>query len=832
MRNRSVLLLGLLFLANIAYSQAPKGYHAGQTLQLLQSLKIHGTVLYVAAHPDDENTRLIAYLANERHLNVHYLSLTRGDGGQNLIGNELSEGLGVIRTQELIAARQVDGGKQRFSQARDFGFSKNPDETFEIWPKELILRNVVHTIRTLKPDVIITRFSPKPGPTHGHHTASAQLALEAFSIVGTTQFQDDMTKWGTQPWQPKRIFWNISSFFFQGREKEFNPDKYLKLDIGQYNRNLGLNYQELAGISRSQHKSQGFGSATSRGTALEYFEHLAGDSAKSDILDGIDFTAARIGLDPKAFNRTIDSVIMLNHQGDAGLAIRKLVTAYDKISKVSTTNDALKSYKLSQIREAIYAIAGLRFEATTNKQQWVIGETAKLNIEVVNRSIVPFKLISVSGQDLKLEVNQSLDNNKPFVKSIEIKLGSEPSAPYWLANAPEKGCFPLSDGMPIDAPYQTSNKLQIELEVFGYKLPFELEPRHKSVDPVRGELYQPLEILPKLLIKPVNQLYKVSSKPSAMTFDLEIEAVADALTAGSYKVLLMFDDGSKSEAVVLEPLKAGQKRLIRIQHLPSVKASKATAVIEGTFKEAGRFDKYVQRIRYDHIPNQVMLKTAEIKLMRADIITKSKRIAYVMGAGDDVPQGLKLLGYQVDLIDEPSFKPELLKNYQALVIGIRAYNTHVWLKRAKPVLLDYIEKGGNVIVQYNTANFLSGMDALDSIAPYPIKIGNERVTNELAEVKFELPEHPVLNKPNKLIATDFSGWVQERGLYFVKNWASQYQAPLAMHDKGENDLRGGLLVTKYGKGHYIYTGLSFFRQLPAGVPGAYRLMTNLIELGR
>ncbi len=818
----------------MTFGQAPQAYSSAQVQQLLKQLPVCGTVLYVAAHPDDENTRLIAYLAHERHLDVHYLSLTRGDGGQNLIGTELSEGLGVIRTQELLAARRLDGGHQLFSLARDFGFSKTPEETYTKWPRRLILRNVVQTIRRIKPDVIITRFSPLPAPTHGHHTASAQLALEAFTLAATDSFPEAMDEiQHVQPWQAKRIFWNISSFFFQGREKEFKAEKYLKLDIGGYNPTLGLNYQELAGLSRSQHKSQGFGSSTSRGPNYEYFELLAGDSAKIDIMEGIDLSWKKLAGASQLNDHLLDSAYTAYQLGQPEKSIKLLAKALQRakvdILKINGNAQRLKRLKISQVEEAILAIAGIRAEVTSNKSSFVSGDDPVFNLEVVNRSKVPVTFIGFNGGGHDTTINKPLVENQPWQQKAKLLLAYRHTQPFWLEVQPSVGNFNLSPTMPqvmYDQPESNQRNLTFTYRVADQKITQIVPYQHKSVDPIRGELYQPIEVLPNILVKPLSPIQRVViGKPT--TVKVEIEALEDYSNA---IFCLKFNDGSSTPIQKLALGKAGSKRIIEVTFVPKAGQQSAIATVQDD-DTTYTYRSWVQRIRYDHIPNQLMLKQAKITLVNADIKIKTNRIGYIMGAGDEVPDALRLMGYQVDLLSETDMKAEVLKQYPSIVVGIRAYNTHTWLKKAKPMVLDYIQRGGNYIVQYNTANFLSGADALDSIAPYPIKISSERVTVEESPVSIYLPDHPALSKPNKISNADFDGWIQERGLYFVKDWKGPYQAPLGMKDPNEPERKGGLLIAQYGKGHYVYTGISFFRQLPAGIGGAYRLMANLIELG-
>lgn len=838
------LLLTLALLKCFTVSaQVPESYTLAETQQLLNGLPVCGTVLYVAAHPDDENTRLISYLARERHLNVYYLSLTRGDGGQNLIGSELGTGLGIIRTQELIAARKVDGGKQLFSQARDFGFSKSPEETYTIWPRDLILKNTVSIIRLVQPDVIITRFSPQPSPTHGHHTASAQLALEAFKLSGTQAYADQMAQDGTQPWQPKRIFWNISSFFFQGREKEFNPNQYQRLDIGGYNAVMGRNYQEISAESRSKHKSQGFGSGTSRGPALEYFQLLAGDTATKDILEGVNTSWRRF---PSALWQ-VDSLVRLANgayqQKRTERATEALATAHELLETYLAKNPAIGQpllvEKQRQISKAITAVLGLRLEATTSTSKFVLGDYTKLNVEVTNRSAVNATLLGVRGLGADTALTHQLAYNQPWISKVNIRLPKQISIPYWLRNTGGPGHFGAISGGPWAnyLPEEPNLSLVARLNVGGHNISLPVPVAYRTVDPVRGELHQPLQVLPQLEVSLPRSLVRLLGKGDSLAVTIKANAdIRDVVVSATFSNSTDGKGGHVATIPVrIKRVKAGSEATVNVPFPVGKLVNRFLVTAIGRDMDSIATETVSASypvIAYDHIPNQLAVAPAIGTALTLDTKVLSKKIAYINGAGDAVADGLRLMGYEVDIIGEKEVKSGVVNQYPAVVVGIRAYNTLPWLKAVKPQILDYVRRGGNWIVQYNTANFISGVDALDSIGPYPIKIGNQRVTVERAPVTALLPQHPVLNKPNKITDADWNDWVQERGLYFARSSDSRFQAPLSMADPGEDELKGSLLVTQYGKGHWVYTGLSFFRQLPAGVPGAYRLMNNLVELGR
>ncbi|MES2389720.1 MAG: PIG-L family deacetylase [Bacteroidota bacterium] len=825
-----------------AFSQAPKSYSSSDIEQMLRKLKVCGTVLYVAAHPDDENTRLIACLAQDRKLDVYYLSLTRGDGGQNLIGSELGEGLGVIRTQELLAARRTDGGKQLFSRARDFGFSKNPEETFTIWPREEVLRDAVRIIRQIRPDVIITRFNPEPSPTHGHHTASAQIGLEAFKAAADpNRFPEDMKRDHTSPYQARRIFWNISSFFFAGREKEFRAEQYLKIDVGTFNPISGKSYQDNAADSRSMHKSQGFGSAGARGPAPDYFKQLGGDSAKTDILENIDISWNRFP-QGKIIEAKTDSALKLYDPSFPYKAALPLLHALQYISKtwVSTPESLrplLKS-KSEQLEEALYAVLGLRIEACNAVQTMQPGQALNLTLEAANRSSLPVKALRLYGQGLDSTLSFDISPLKPLRFTIKGgRLSSGYTDPYWLRKPGTAGLFsvPAKSEYDDNLPENTAPSVKVRLNIAGQESEINVPVRYRVVDPVKGELYRPLEVIPAVTLEPAQKvLITDADKP----FILKVKLTAQAkTTASGLRITGITGLDINPTEIPVPALANGQE----FEGAFSIKSTGSPVTGNIAFKFGDSLAYSLQRIRYDHIPDQVILRPASVKVLpfngkgsSADnnsLKITGKHIGYIMGAGDEVPEALRLMGYQVDMLTQADINPSRLKSYDAVVTGVRAWNTHAWLKQRKNMLLDYMKQGGNLVVQYNTANFLSGgTGILDSIAPYPFKLSNDRVTNENSPVNLLAADNPALNTPNKITQADFTGWVQERGIYFPKEWASQFTPLLGMNDPGETEMKGSVLVAPVGKGNYVYTGLSFFRQLPAGVPGAYRLMANLVSL--
>jgi LmbE family N-acetylglucosaminyl deacetylase len=821
-----------LFTVLLCNSQTPKRLNAAEIQMAIKKLDVVGSVLYIAAHPDDENTRLITYFSNEKLLNTAYLSLTRGDGGQNLIGPELNEQLGLIRTQELLQARRTDGGKQFFSRAKDFGFSKNPDETFKIWDREQVLSDVVWVIRKFRPDVLVTRFNTIPGKTHGHHTASAILAGEAFDMAGDpTKFPEQLKY--VEVWQPKRVLWNSSSFFYAS-EKEFIKDSMLPIDVGAYNAYLGKSYTEIASESRSMHKSQGFGSSLSRGATLEYLKPTKGPYPKTDIFEGVDQSWNRIK-GAGQLSKTLEEAYSKFNAADPSASVDILLKAKDMMDALP--DSYWKKVKQEELQNVIRACLGLYLESAASENSSSPGESVKINIELINRSPIPVevKKISFTGiskdSSLSLALKNNIDNT--FSTYIALPADLPYSQPYWLKNTPTRGMFVVNDrqliGLPENPPAIEAN---YTVNIKGHAFTFTSPVIYKKTDQVKGEIYSPFVISPPVFLNIEDKLYVFpDSKPKTLAVH-----VISGKKNTSGKLSLKLPSGWKSEPASHSfELKAkGQEKTFDFTVYTAEQnitdSIKAIAEINGKEYNNGQVN-----IRYDHIPAQMLLPQAAVRTIKLDLKKKGESIGYIMGAGDEVPTALRQIGYKVTFLKEDNLQPEKLKAYDAIITGIRAYNTIDKLKARKQALMEYVSNGGNLIVQYNTVPGFNSTElktALDSIGPYPFKLSNDRVTDEDAEMRILKPESPVLNTPNKITAKDFEGWVQERGLYFPNEWSKEYEAILSCNDPGEKPKDGGLLIAKYGKGYYIYSPLDWFRELPSGVPGAYRLFTNIISLGK
>ncbi len=831
MRHLLVFCIGILFCSTSIFAQKPVQPSSSEIYHSLQKLNFLGTALYIAAHPDDENTRLISYLSNAVKARTGYLSLTRGDGGQNLIGPELRELLGVLRTQELLGARRTDGGEQLFSRANDFGYSKHPDETLKIWNKEDVLGDVVWAIRKFKPDVIINRFDHRsPGSTHGHHTSSAMLSVEAFDLANNTNSYPEQLKLsGT--WQPQRLFFNTSWWFYGSQEKFEKADKsnMLNLDIGTYYPILGVSNNEIAALASSQHLCQGFGRLSQRGTENEYIELLKGElpNDKNNVFDGINTSWSRIA-GGEAIGAILYDVENKFDFKNPSKHLPQLLEAYSLLQNISDTH--WKTLKSEELKNLIANITGLYLEASAETAETNPGDTVKVSIEALNRSEANMVLqsILIPSSDTVLDSSIPLKTNEKQTLELTLKVpvNVEYTSPYWLSEKGSLGMYKVADQQLIGKP-ETPRAFhaQFEIDFDGTSITFERAVIHRYAKPDKGELYQPFEVLPEATAKFKDKVLIFADKKSKQ-IPVTIKAHADNLKG---TVQLCYSEGWKVEMDTqpFEIAKKGDEQTIMFTLAPP--ENEDESYISPILRINGNtVSKELVNIAYDHIPTQSVLLNSEAKVVRLNIKKVGEHIGYIAGAGDEVPESLRQIGYSVHTISPNSISKATLEKYDAVVVGIRAYNVVDELKFKQRFLLDYVKNGGNLILQYNTTG-RSGKQ-FENIAPYPLELSRDRVTDESSEVTILAKDHPLTNFPNAISNSDFEGWVQERGLYFPNKWSKEFTPILSMNDTRESAKKGSLLVAPYGKGNYIYTGLSFFRELPAGVPGAYKLFANMLSM--
>ncbi|WKN42958.1 PIG-L family deacetylase [Tunicatimonas pelagia] len=836
----------LCILFNTSFAQAPKKLSASEVQLALKKLNVLGSALYVAAHPDDENQVVIGYMSQVELLNTGYLSLTRGDGGQNLIGSEIRERLGVVRTQELIQARSVDGSQQFFTRAIDFGYSKTSDETLKLWEREKILSDVVWVIRQFRPDVIITRFPPDSRAGHGHHTTSGILAAEAFDLAGDPdQFSNQLEY--VEAWQPTRLMLNETSWFTSKIDSIATAnDSVLVVDMGVYLPLLGKSVPEIASLSRSKHESQGFGSTGVRGQRVEYFRHVKGKMAKDHPLDNIPTSWSR--LEGGAVVGELLQQAYQNYNPEQPSAIvPTLLQAYEALNKLP--EGYWKQVKAKELTTVIQACLGLYAEVRSGTNALVRrfrgaqtrpdiaeysatpGDSITLNFEVIQRNPqveVQLNKIEVAQIGYDTLISNALEDNAlvAFNKQVKLPDSLPYTEPYWLRAKNDGFTFSVDDQMLIGRD-ETPPALEaaFSFTVNGQALNLTSPVIYKRNDPRKGEMYRPFVIIPPVLVSLPENVYVFASAES-QTVTATVEAGHSNVQGNvSLKVPSGWSvsPAQYNYAIALK----GQEQEFTFTVTPPTGASTGKVQVMAEYKEQS-YQQSMVTIDYEHIPTQTLLPLATANLVKLDIRKEGNLVGYVMGAGDDVPKALKQIGYEVALLEEEDIRMPYLSNFDAIIIGIRAYNTVNWLRYRNDRLLEYVEQGGTLITQYNTSSRL----VMQDFSPYSLQMSRDRVSDETAEVRILAPSHPVLNTPNEITVNDFQGWVQERGLYFPNEWDEKFTPILSMNDPGEEEKKGSLLVAPYGKGHYIYTGISFFRELPAGVPGAYRLLTNLISVGK
>jgi LmbE family N-acetylglucosaminyl deacetylase len=799
-------------------SRPPLRPSASDIQVAIRKLSMLGSVLYVAAHPDDENTALLTYFSQGRGARTGYLSITRGSGGQNLIGSEIGEALGVIRTQELLEARRVDGAEQFFTTAIDFGYSKSPEETIGKWGHDRVLGDVVWIVRSFRPDVIITRF-PTEARTHGHHTASARLALEAFDAAADrSRFADQLAH--VQPWRARRVLWNV--FRPQGGASPAPAEGEISVDVGAFDPLLGKSYTEIAGESRSMHKSQGFGAPERRGSQLQQLQRLAGDAPTKDAFDGVDVGWSRVP-GGEAVGRLLAEAERAFDPRDPARVVPILVRARKAMDALG--DDPLVELKREEIAEVIRGCAGLWVEALADRAGVSPGDTLRVTLTALRRSEAALTLeridlpagwgsaASLAGGDLPV--------NRAVTRDVLLK--APPEAPFTAPHGKEGSEAPAGAWPPLGRA-ETAPVWEATFVVRAGDATLDLSVPllHRWVDRVHGERYRRVQIVPPATAR-FEEAVRVFPDASARELRVVVRAQRDSVAG---RVRLETRSGWRITPADLpfSLRRTGEETTLRFQATPPAGAGASDVVAE--VESRGRtYSANLIRIDYPHIPALDMYPRADMRVVRLDLKRVGENVGYVMGSGDAVPEALREVGYRVTLLSDDDVAAGALDAFDAIVIGVRAYNTRPRLVALQPRLLDYVERGGTLVVQYNTSD-----PALDGrLGPYPFSIGRDRVAVEEAPVTMLDQGHPLLSRPNRITPADFDGWVQERGLYFAGPWDARYQAVLASSDPEEKPLEGGLLYARHGKGVFVYTGYSFFRELPAGVPGAYRLFVNLVS---
>jgi LmbE family N-acetylglucosaminyl deacetylase len=829
MKIRTAFLVFLLdiFFVNI-YGQAPSFYSSSDIFARIQKLRVLGSVLYLAAHPDDENNRLLTWLSKDQLLRTGYLSLTRGDGGQNLIGNEQGVELGLIRTQELLAARKVDGAEQFFSRAYDFGFSKSTDEAIKLWGKEKILADIVWVIRNFKPDVIITRFPADSRAGHGQHSASTVLGVEAFTLAGDIKAFPGQYRYGVRPWKTKRIVWNNYN-----RNGETPPAGSILLDVGGYSQSIGKSYGEIAAESRSQHKTQGFGAGATIGRQIESFTHLAGSEARSNVLEGLVTGWERINAPEIAVS--IDKILSAFSIPDPSRSLPALIALYKQILALKESD--WKTIKLNELKEIIGLCSGIWMEAYADEPFAVQGDKVRIKFNFNNRLGIQATLLGIVIDKKQVPTADKNEKNiaQHFEYDLDVPANKPVSQPYWLMNTMEGASYNVKDQTQIgraqsDPAYQAS----FAVDIGGQSLSFTRPVLQKYIDPVKGEVYQPFVVIPSLNVSLEPDII-LGSNPKKNPDSVTVNITANEnIPSGSVGVVKFYGNSNTVQRDASFSLQKGMSKTYRFPVTAGGVIDSAKADLHAGLEwmaNNNKSDTFLlnrRTIRYDHIPTVYYFKKDVVKLVNADLKISGIKVGYIEGAGDKVPAALALMGYAVTIIGDRDISFDYLKGFDAIITGIRAYNVDPALAEKKEVLNEYVRNGGNLIVQYNVNSYSRPMNT--DIGPYSFEIGSGRVTDENAPVKFLLPDHPVFNFPNKITIHDFDNWIQERAVYFAEQLDKSFTTPLSMKDPDEDEQKGSLIIADYGKGKFVYTGIVFFRELPAGVPGAYRILANIIAL--
>lgn len=819
--NKYPLLVICLFFSITSYAQQFRPANSASIYKELKTLKNIPKVLYFAAHPDDENTGLLSWLVNEKNVETAYISLTRGDGGQNLIGNEQGPALGLIRTYELLEARKLDGAKQFFTRAVDFGFSKNPEDTFKQWDIDAITADVVWVIRNFKPDIIISRFPPTAAAGHGQHSASAIIAEKAFKEAGDKAFYPEQLKY-VGVWKPERLIWNTFRFSSINTTSE---DQF-KVTAAGYDPLLGLGYGELAGLSRSLHRSQGAGTPSVAGIKTEFFTPVDGSPMRESLFDGI--KQSWTSINRKDIDERISKIIKEYNFTQPDLSIPDLLALRKQLNSLS--NPDIKKDKLQAIDQILLSCAGFMAEVVSTKSEAVAGESLDFSLNFIARSNTPVVLKKVNWIADPETLNKALDNDSLFSlkRTIKIPETAALSEPYWLKEDRKiPSLFEVDKqediGLSItESPLLVTLQLSIGAENFEVQVPLS----YKKLDPIKGDIVEGLRIVPGVNVRFTQSLLFAGKDQSALSASINLHANQDIKNG-----VLRIRNGSQI-LVSSQPFSMKKQAdttlqvLIPKEKLALVSGNELIAEFEVGQKT---FSKDQQVLQYGHLPVLQYFNSASTKIINDAFEVKVSKVGYLPGAGDLIPYILRQAGIQVDVLTESDFaNPENLAQYETIITGVRVLNAERRMNKWMPILNKYVENGGTLVMQYNTQQDL----ATTVYGPYPFTISKDRVTEEDALVKFSAPQHALLNYPNKITATDFDGWVQERGVNFPTQWDQRYETLFEMHDTGEAPLKGSTLYAKYGKGNYIYTSLAFFRQLPAGNLGATKLFFNMLSIGK
>jgi LmbE family N-acetylglucosaminyl deacetylase len=844
----------------------------GAAVSLAESilrLPVYVSVLHIAAHPDDENNALLAYLARGVFARTAYLSLTRGDGGQNRIGPELFETLGVIRTEELLAARRADGAEQFFTRAYDFGFSKSAAETLANWGHEEILGDIVRVIRTFQPDVIISRFAGASSDGHGHHQAAGILTREAFiAAADPSRFPQQIIE-GLPPWQAKKLFWN--EFRSSRRSTPTPPSGEVTVNLGAYSPLLETTYYQLGLKAQNLHRSQLPPRLPRHGKRLDGFRRLdvEGSRASDDLFDGMDLTLVRVAdavhegaaeCDRlRAELREIQTVAATAAEGfrpqDPSAVVPLLSQGYQRLRRLRAMMrtwaldalaadhiDAALSLKEQEFGTALERVLGLQIEAVAAAQHAVRGGTLSVAGSMVNHSPRTIALESVhlqapAGwqvipppfQETLLAPQQEIE----LAFQVVIPADAALTQPYWL-DSPRLGArFNVPDtvqrGYPFAPPLLgTSWRWRVQEDGFP-----SVESERGMEFPVAGrgagDVRELIHVVPELslTLDPPLLIAPLTDQPLHKRVSVTVlgHVTGDAVLRLQVPARWTVEPAEHRISLTTDGQKATRRFTIQLPALTGERRFRIQAVADFQGK---RFSHGYGVIEYPHIRSHHLYRDAvsEVEVFKVDT-APGLSVGYILGTGDTIPSAIEQLGIRVSLLCAEDLAAADLSRYDSIMIGARAYEFRPDLVANQQRLMDYVGEGGTVIVQYQT---LASKKL--TFTPYPVKLSRARVVDETASVTILEPAHPIFRWPNRITEKDFDGWVQERGLYFLEHWDERFTPLLESHDTGESPQRGGMVIALYGKGNYVYTGYAWFRQLPAGVPGAFRIVANLLSLPR
>ena len=810
--------------------------------QALKRLDVVGSVLHTGAHPDDENSALLAWLARGQGVRTAYLSATRGEGGVNLAGSELFEALGVIRTEELYGARRLDHAQQFFTPNYEFGFSKSADDTFTKWPHDLVLGDYVRVIRYFRPEVIISRFTGTSRDGHGHHQVSGIVTQEAFKAAADPNRFPEYGK----PWQAKKLYLNGIG----------NEQMGIVLNVGEYDSDLGRSYSEIASEGRSLHRSQAQGSAQERGprqTRLQLVQKAVNAGDEAPLFAGVlyklpDLAQVDSGLSSNltdlqqritAIRQKVNLLRPAEIAQDLAATLKLLQQA-----RAKTSNDYVQfllQQKEDDFQEALRLAAGLVVDVFASDDTVVPGEEFDLTVSVTNGG--PYNFSGLGGNTGLPQgwtiapgaTTGSLSAGQRMDQKFKVKAANAAdfTQPYWLRQARKGDRFVWPNGpagtLPMD---EVLLPTRVEVDYQGTPIVMKRPAEFRRIDRMFGEQRTAVKVVPSLSVGVSPDIAIVALKGNRQKeFTVNVENQNPAAGNGEVSLILPAGWSASPASRPLSFTQQGEKA--SLQFTVSVPATAGDFLVRAVVKAGNQeFRRGYAAIAYPHIETRYVYSPAESKVEVLDVATTISSVGYVEGTGDTVPDALRQLGINVTMLSPKDIAAADLSKFPAIVLGVRAYAVRDDLRAYNKRLMDYVSNGGTLITQYNRANEVGNIQ----IAPYPITMANvnqnntERVTHEDAPVKILDQGNPILNVPNKITEKDFDGWVDERGTFFLRSWDPRYVPLLESKDPGEPARDGGLVVGKYGKGTYVYAGYSFFRQLPAGVKGAYRLFANLVSV--